>query len=369
MRRRCVRWHAHSCSTGSTRSNSHGRCKERTVTPKALLYCGGGGIGDSLVASVVARALHTRFAVVDALTLPEHVATLQRTPDVDSVLADQGQEEGQLAAMLAQRAYDAAIVTWATPRTAHVPQLAGIPVRVGQSRRLYSWRFTHRVPVRSEDGDLTSHWVQILLDYARAIGCDTQNHIPKFVPTADDRSQADVLYRQLDRKEQPFAVVHPTNAIAPKRGIWPTAGWVDLVTQLQARLGCEVILSGAAADAAIVGEIAARTDTQSIAGRANIGAFAELARRSCCFVGITTGSMHVAAAVGAPTVGIFPFQSDTPERWAPLGPNTAIVRASYPCPAGERKETCPDYACIAHLDVPRILAAAESVMKTGISAG
>lgn len=333
------------------------------------MYCAGGGIGDSLVASVVARALHERYAVVDALTLPEHVQTLERTPDVDAVLTDEGGEESELAAMLAARAYDAAVVTWATPRTAHVPHLAGIPIRVGQSRRLYSWRFTHRVPVRSEDGDVTSHWVQILLDYARAIGCDTNDDVPKFIPTPDDRRQADLLCEELERKDGPFVIVHATNAIAPQRGMWPTEGWIELVKQLQARLGCGAVLSGAAADAGIVERIAAQTNAQSIAGRTTIGGFAELARRSCCFVGITTGSMHVAAAVGAPTVGIFPFQSDTPERWAPLGANTAIVRASYPCPAGERKETCPDYACIAHLDVPRILAAAESVVKTGISAG
>ena len=60
--------------------------------------------------------------------------------------------------------------------------------------------------------------------------------------------------------------------------------------------------------------------------------------------------MHVAAAVGCPTVGIFPFQSDFPERWAPLGERTAIVRAAYPCHPGDTKERCRDYACIANLD-------------------
>lgn len=73
--------------------------------------------------------------------------------------------------------------------------------------------------------------------------------------------------------------------------------------------------------------------------------------------------MHVAAAVGAPTVGIFPFQTDTPDRWAPVGARTEVVRASYPCRPGERKETCPDYACIAHLDVARIVAAAKTLLN------
>ena len=72
--------------------------------------------------------------------------------------------------------------------------------------------------------------------------------------------------------------------------------------------------------------------------------------------------MHVAAAAGAPTVGIFALQSDEPDRWAPLGPRTAVVRAVYPCPPGHRKETCPDFACVRHLDVIAIAAALDGLL-------
>ncbi|MBV8284023.1 MAG: hypothetical protein JO175_05185 [Candidatus Eremiobacteraeota bacterium] len=108
----------------------------------------------------------------------------------------------------------------------------------------------------------------------------------------------------------------------------------------------------------------AQDDTRgvvSIAGKTGIGGFGALARRARAFVGITTGSMHVAAAVGCPTVGIFPFQTDFPDRWAPMGRCVAVVRPSYPCHRGDTKETCADYACVAQLDVPRIVSAAESL--------
>jgi ADP-heptose:LPS heptosyltransferase len=75
--------------------------------------------------------------------------------------------------------------------------------------------------------------------------------------------------------------------------------------------------------------------------------------------------MHVAAATGAATVGIFALQSDEPDRWAPLGPRTALVRASYPCPPAHRKETCPDFACIAALDVPRVVATLGGLIGPG----
>lgn len=330
---------------------------------KALLYCAGGGAGDSLMASVVARALREKYERVDALTLAGHADVLARVPDIDRVeIDDPALSDADLAQRVAQKQYDAAIVTWATARTAAVPFLARIPVRVGQARRLYSRRFTNRVTVRSERGDVTSHWTQILLDYARAIGCDTADAMPRFVPVQADAGTADTLMNEIGVEAQRFAIVHTTNAIAPQRGIWPTQGWGALVQAVRERWNMPVLLTGAPADRAIVEDIARTSGGIAIAGKTSQGAFGALAQRSKVFAGITTGSMHIAAAVGCPTVGIFPFQTDTPERWAPLGPRTSIVRASYPCRPGERKETCPDYACIANLDVPRIIASIESLI-------
>ncbi len=324
---------------------------------RALLYCAGGGIGDSLVASLVGRALRTRYGSVDALTLPTHRALLQRVPDVDRVLVDDGASERDLAARLAERGYAACIVTWATARTARAPHIAAIPVRVGQARRFYSFRFTQPVVVRSERGDVTSHWSEILLDFARAVGCDTQDRQYRFVPTRDDEREIDEV-----TDSGPFVILNPCNAVASARGIWPTQGWAALAGSLRQRFGVRVLVTGSAADEPFTARIAQEEGVVSLAGRTSIGGFGALARRAKAFIGITTGSMHVAAAVGCPTVGIFPFQSDFPERWSPLGERTAVVRASYPCHPGDTKERCRDYACIAGLDIARIVAAAESLV-------
>jgi ADP-heptose:LPS heptosyltransferase len=329
---------------------------------RALLYCAGGGIGDSLVASLVARALRTRYEQVDALTLPAHRATLERVPDIDTVLIDDGGDEGALAASLRDRNYNACVVTWATARTARVAKLAKIPVRVGQARRLYSGDFTKRVVVRSERGDVASHWSDILLDYARALDCDTNDRIPRFVPTAQDEREAESVTPSFSKG---YIILHPTNAIASQRGIWPTSGWASLADALADKFDATILLSGAKSDDGINAAILADTAGErvvNIAGKLGIGAFGALARDAQAFVGITTGTMHVAAAVGAPTVGIFPFQSDFPERWAPLGTHTEVVRASYPCHPGDTKERCPDYACIAHLDVERVVAATQALI-------
>jgi ADP-heptose:LPS heptosyltransferase len=271
------------------------------------------------------------------------------------------------------------VVTWATARSARVSQLARIPVRIGQARRIYSFRFTKTVTIRSERGDVMSHWSDIQLDYARAAGCDTPDRVYRFIPTAADEQEAEALRvtLSLSNGNDEFVLLNPCNAIASKREIWPVEGWAKLALALHHRFGGRVLVSGSPADAPIADAVVAsalgppfgelRTpaggdSVTSIAGKLGIGAFGALAKRARGFVGITTGSMHVAAAVGCPTVGIFPFQTDYPERWAPLGERTAVVRPSYPCHSGDTKESCADYACVAHLDVPRIVAAAESTL-------
>lgn len=328
---------------------------------RALVYCAGGGIGDSLMASITARALKQRFDCVDVLTLPAHAPAMERIAGLDRVLLDDRENERGLAQTLAQNAYDAAVVTWATPHTARVAQLAKIPVRVGQANRLYSWRFTQRVVVRSEQGDVTTHWSQILLDYARALGCDDPEPAVHFVPTGEDEAAADRICSEFGLTPGGFAIVHPANAVASERGIWPLEGWAALAREIGSRFRMPVVVSGSEDDRDIAEGVAARGGGVSLAGKTTIGSFGALSKRAAFFAGVTTGAMHVAAACGCPTAGIYPFQTDTPDRWAPLGRRTAIVRATYPCRPGERKETCPDYACIANLDVPRIVAAIESL--------
>jgi ADP-heptose:LPS heptosyltransferase len=324
------------------------------ASERALLVAAGGGIGDTLLGGVVARALRTRYAAVDALVLPAHADLAAHIPEIDRTIV--------IGAAPPAR-YDAAVVTWATARTALLPWLWHVPVRVGQARRLYSPLFTKRVVVRSELGDRATHWTQILLDYARAIGCDATDDTPGFAVRADERQAADALLRVHDLHGE-YYVLHPTRGLSAQRSRWPIAGFVALARRLIARDGVPVLVTGASEDVPIAQAIAdgAGAGATAIAGATSIGVFAALAERARAVVAMDSGPMHVAAAVGAPTVGIFALQTDEPDRWAPKGRRTAIVRPTYPCPAGHRKETCPDFACVRELDEARILEALDGLL-------
>jgi heptosyltransferase-2 len=332
----------------------------------ALVICTGGGIGDVLLATPVMRALRERFGEVTALTTAAHRDVLADDPDLARVWTDE-LPFGEAAARIAAHRFDAAIVTWASPRAAALPYVARIPRRVGQARRLYSPLFTQAVKVKSEFGDHTTHWTQILLDFARALGCDVADATPVFVVRDAARQTIATKLRRAG-VDGAYAVLHPTRGIAAASGRWPTARLAELARALALALDVAVIVTGSASDRGLAERVAREGGAISIAGETSIAEFGALAEGARAVVALDSGPMHVAAAVGAPTVGIFALQSDEPDRWAPLGPRTAVLRATYPCPPHHRKETCPDFACVAALDIPRVLAAVGGLLGGGSEA-
>jgi ADP-heptose:LPS heptosyltransferase len=328
---------------------------------RALVICTGGGIGDVLLATPCMRALRSRFSDVVALTTPEHRDILLGNPSLTRVIDDRG-HFFDVGETLRRERFDAAVVTWATLRSTLLPLQAGIPVRVGQARRWYSFLFTQRVTVRSELGDHDTHWTQVLLDYARALDCDTDDPMPTFAASSRGRGTAATLLRAAGVDGR-YAVLHPTRGIAAARTRWPTARLGELGRALRETFDLPIVVSGTEGDRSIADAVAQQAGGISLAGRTSVAELGGLLSDAAFVVAMDSGPMHLAAAVGTPTVGIFALQSDEPRRWAPLGPHVAVVRGTYPCPPSHRKETCPDFACIRDLPIAPVLSAVQGLLR------
>jgi ADP-heptose:LPS heptosyltransferase len=336
------------------------------MTAKLLAVCSGGGIGDLLAATPAIKAW-CRHMEAPATVMASHYAApvLQDQPWLTEVIVDDGSaRERELAQRLRERSFTHAIVFWSTARVAGAIRRADIPVRIGQARRLYSWQYTTRVPVRTESGDETTHWTDVQMDYARAAGA---------TPVPGDYA-IDVRLRAENRLEaqrvlgaagitDPFVVLHAARGIDLDRVAWPTAHFACIGDALATAFGMPVVLTGSSADARAIDAIAGAMQAKhaDVAGRTSLMGLAALLARSSMTVALDSGPMHIAAALGVPTVGIFALRTDLPDRWRPLGPRTAIVRPSYPCPPWHRKETCRSFACYANLSPASIIDAAASL--------
>ncbi len=338
----------------------------------------GGGLGDVLLATPVLDALQGAWpqAGIDVLARTGTAAALRGHPVVRDVL-DMPQasptpaEVPSWAARLRSRRYDAAMVLWSRTTLAWMLFLAGIPVRVGQDSRLaYSWLYTHRVAVRSEHGDTSTHWTQILLDYVRALGVTPEDYgpaRPRYIIPEEAHGRAQTLLAELPEGLGPVVGFHSSKGMRLAPGRWPVDVFATWVRALHRELGARLVLTGGPEEVDLVGAVAslAEVPVLNLAGRTDLPTLAALTRRCDVFVCPDSGPMHLAAVLGTPTVGIYALDEDFPQRWAPLGAPSRIVRpARRCCPPGCRKATCPDFHCY-HAVPPEQVVQAVRDLSTG----
>ncbi|HJO25319.1 MAG: glycosyltransferase family 9 protein [Myxococcota bacterium] len=151
---------------------------------------------------------------------------------------------------------------------------------------------------------------------------------------------------------------------------WPAAHWGELARRLVAERGARLVLTGTAGERALAEEIAARAGAPPelaplvVAGATSVGTLAALVARTDVFVSIDTGTMHLAAALGVPTVALFgPTDSAHHGPYGQRG-TARVVRsgiACSPCKKPARK-ACTLNRCLAELEPKQVLAAVEELL-------
>ena len=146
-------------------------------------------------------------------------------------------------------------------------------------------------------------------------------------------SAADEARAALLMGEGPVIALGPTANWDGK--IWPPERFIELFHALAADLPgarAAVFAGPGAAEAARAAKVlAALPDALNFCGNLSLAEVAACMRRSAIFIGNDSGLMHIAAAAGAPTLGL--FGRSRAGEYAPAGPRTAWVVA--PGPAGE----------------------------------
>lgn len=79
--------------------------------------------------------------------------------------------------------------------------------------------------------------------------------------------------------------------------------------------------------------------------------------QSSCVVAPSTGTIHIAASLGVPTIGIYsPVKVQAPRRWAPLGDHAHTLVPTPPCPGEHEclREKCPYFDCMNQITVEAV---------------
>jgi heptosyltransferase-2 len=105
---------------------------------------------------------------------------------------------------------------------------------------------------------------------------------------------------------------------------------------------------------------AAGRDAWNLAGETTLRQFIDLAAACALVLTNDSGAMHVASALGVPTVAVFGATDDTTT--GPTGPLALVVREHAECSPCLLRECPIDHRCMTRVTVERVVAAAASLL-------
>ena len=320
---------------------------EQATSPR-ILVVRPDRIGDVVLSLPVLDALRHRWprAYLAMMVRPYTRSVADRNPCLDAVIEDDpdaghrgvAKFTAQVRRLRTHR-FDTALMLMPTMRHAWMLFLAGIPRRLGVGRTIYqALTFTRSisrggyVPLRHES--------DYCLDLARALDAREPGGGPLIEVGDPDRLEA---RRMLGRPEGvPVIGIHPGNGRnAPN---WTAERYGALARRLQERHGAKIVVTGSAEEGHLARSILADLEgpSLSLAGRLSLDELIAVIGELDLLVSSSTGPMHLAGALGVPTVSVFcPLPARSPQRWRPLGGRDLnLLPPDGQCPTCDRGPLC-----------------------------
>lgn len=318
-----------------------------------VLIRGTNWIGDVVMTfPAIAAVRETLPKAQIAVLVKPWVADLVRMhPAVDEVMIYErpGRHDGlgglmRLARELRVGNFDAAILLQNAIEAAILVRLAGIPVRAGYSTDARGLLLTH--PVRRGPQIKTVHQSLYYLEMLRTLGFTSSGNKIRLALTEPQRHSAERhLHRLGIAGRRPVVGMAPGAAYGPAKRWFPKR-FAAVADRLTERYACPVVLFGSDGDRMSTQAVqsAAKNVLIDIAGRTNLSN--AIALIACCdlFVTNDSGLMHVAGALGVPTVAI--FGSTNPQTTFPMGERTVIIRRPVDCSPCLKQECPTDFKCM-----------------------
>ena len=298
--------------------------------------------GDVLLSAPVLNVLkaHAPALEVDALVYDDTAPMLEGHPAL-SKLHTVGRgwrrigslsrllEEKKLFGALRARQYDLVVHLSEQPRGALLARWLGarysVAPKMADRGRYWQRSFTHFYPLVPR-----RHMVEVNLDALRRIGVQPALDERKviFVPGTQAEQAVDKL---LDGR--PFIHLHPASRWRFK--CWPAEKNAELIDRLAAE-GHQVVVTAAPDETQMIDEILGRSRAKplNLAGKLTLKQLGALAARARLFVGVDSMPMHLAAAMGVPSVALFGPSGES--EWRPWNVAHRVIRSNHTCrPCGQ----------------------------------
>lgn len=240
-----------------------------------------------------------------------------------------------------KKQFDAAVIFHRSASAFAFAALGGIKKRIGFDLPRWGFLCTTKVPYDSQ-----VHEVDRYLRLAEAVGIPAAGIETEMAPTVEAKEHADLWLRSEALSEAEFLVAmqpsggeNPGSKMAIKR--WDWERYARLADRISSEFGAKIVLVGGKSDAEIHQKIISHSKCKPIdlSGRTTFAQVGAIAQRCQLFVGNDSGPLHIAAAVGTPTISL--FGPSDPRLVAPRGEKHRFIWFQISCAPCYRPDVVP----------------------------
>lgn len=319
-------------------------------------------IGDVIVTTPVIDVLRRQFpdARIEFLVEPAAAPVLDSYPGLDERLIFEKSKYWFWVRELRRRRYDWVLDFMNNPRTAQLSWFSRAPVRVGFVVPFWSLVYTHRVP--RPRGEVYA--VQNKFALLRPMGVSVPAVSLPHLAVVDSEFDAVRFWWSeagLDQAVERVAVM-PKHRHAIRQ--WPAAKFKETIQRLLLKPGRQIVLVGSVEERADLDDIA-----RAFPGKAWVLPAGSLHRAAAvlshCHVAVTndSGLMHLAVAVGTPTVTI--YGPTSPGSWNPRQPPHRYLQAEGLACLVCNRDRCPyGHECMEWVSPEWVARETESILST-----
>jgi heptosyltransferase II len=321
-------------------------------------------IGDAVMSQPLLAVIKASYpnAAIDVLATP-WVAPVYRACSEVAELIESDLRHGQLqwgvrrtlAAQIKKCDYASCYVLPNSFKSALIPWLAKIPVRIGYQGELRRFLLTE-----TKANSPKTQRIPMVEHYANLCTPDTLTRLPHLSPTASELEAARTRLQVAGIQTDSFVVLCPGAEYGPSKR-WPAAHFAALAQSvLKEKPNASVVLLGSSSDRAIGDAIVSGAASQgrifNWCGTPSLDEAIAIISLCSKVVSNDSGLMHIAAALQVPQVAI--FGSSDPNHTPPNSAKAIIISLHLPCSPCHQRE-CPlgHLNCLNQISPERVFAA------------
>lgn len=332
------------------------------MTPRKIVIRGPNWLGDAVLGVPAMKAVRERFpeATITLLIRNSVAGLFNSAPYIDELWTRPGTTNWiQTAREMRRRRFDLALLLPNSFESALTVFLGGVRYRVGYATDARGWLLNRSVQLPPGKPHQLDYYLNLV---DAAFGPGTHPDV-EITPTEEELVSArKLLINAGVDPSAKFLVVNPGAAFGSAKR-WFEQRFAAVADRLAEEMNFQVLMIGSAGERLISENIQKlmKMPSHVLSGQTNLETLIGLLAQASVMVTNDSGPMHMAAALGVPTVAVFgPTDADVT---SPVGPYTRLIRHDVECNPCLLRECPIDHRCMDRVTIDEVFDAVGELLQ------